>query len=36
MKTYEYVAWDASGQCKQGIKAADNEDRMLMLCVKNT
>ncbi len=31
MKTYEYVAWDASGQCKQGIKAADNEDRMLML-----
>ena len=31
MNTYEYVAWDSAGQCKQGIKSADSEEQMLAL-----
>ena len=31
MNTYEYVAWDAAGQCKQGVKSAASEDQILML-----
>ena len=31
MNTYEYIAWDSAGQCKQGIKSADSEEQMLSL-----
>jgi type II secretory pathway component PulF len=31
MNTYEYVAWDSAGQCKQGVKSADSEEQILML-----
>lgn len=31
MPTYEYVAWDAAGACKQGVKTADSEEAILSL-----
>ena len=31
MKTYEYVAWDLAGDCKQGVKSAENEEQILSL-----
>ncbi|MHC5018094.1 MAG: type II secretion system F family protein [Planctomycetota bacterium] len=29
MKTFEYVAWDYSGNCKEGVRQAPNEDDLL-------
>lgn len=29
MKTYQYVAWDHSGNCKEGVKQAASEDELL-------
>ena len=29
MKTFEYVAWDYSGNCKEGVRQAPNEDELL-------
>lgn len=29
MATFEYVAWDAAGACKQGVKTADSEEAIL-------
>lgn len=29
MPTFEYVAWDATGCCKQGLKTADSEEQLL-------
>lgn len=31
MNTYEYIAWDAAGQCRQGVKSAVSEEQILML-----
>lgn len=31
MPTYEYVAWDANGACRQGIKTADSQEQALAL-----
>ena len=31
MNTYEYVAWDAGGQCKNAVKSADSEEQILSL-----
>lgn len=31
MATFEYVAWDAAGSCKQGVKTADSEESILSL-----
>ena len=31
MKTYEYVAWDSTGDCKQGVRSAESEEQMLSL-----
>ena len=29
MKTFEYVAWDYSGNCKEGVRQAPSEDELL-------
>ena len=29
MKTFEYVAWDHSGNCKEGVRQASNQDELL-------
>ncbi len=29
MKTYEYVAWDLSGNCKEGVRQASSQDELL-------
>jgi type IV pilus assembly protein PilC len=29
MKTFEYVAWDLSGNCKEGVRQASSEDELL-------
>lgn len=31
MNTYEYVAWDQAGECKQGIKSAASEEQILTM-----
>lgn len=31
MNTYEYVAWDQTGGCKQGVKSADSEEQILAM-----
>lgn len=31
MKTFEYVAWDLSGNCKEGVRQAASQDELLTL-----